>query len=389
MQYIQREIEKTLKRLLKTRKVLMVLGARQVGKTTLMQHMLKESRNVFLNLDTEVDFARLRAARSLAPREALKSFGSPEVFVIDEAQREKELGLLLKGWYDVGLPVKIVVLGSSSVHLLDQIAEALTGRNEKLHLSPLTFREILHSQSWYTPSYSSTVFKKEFADQLHALMMQSLIFGSYPEIVVGGEGREQNLINLATDYVLKDVLHLGLVKSPDTIRRLLLLLAHQVGSQVSVLELARTLQIARQTVVHYIDLLERSFVIFRLPAFSTNQRKEIAKSTKIYFWDTGIRNALLKEFSMSEFRTDIGMLWENWIIAEYAKRNLLEGNVQSLYFWRTTAGSEVDLIIRHHGSMKAFEIKWSRQKRARSAFTQKYRIPVTRITNTTFIEQVI
>ncbi|MBI4273054.1 ATP-binding protein [Candidatus Uhrbacteria bacterium] len=389
MSYILRDAQKTIKAFLTSQKVLLILGARQVGKTTLMKKVLEGISYTFLNLDIEVDYARLNVAKSLSPREAWKSFGSPEILVIDEAQRAPDLGRLVKGWYDASLPAKIILLGSSSVGLLDGVAAALTGRNQKLFLPPLIFSEIVSSQSWYAVEYSKKILIKSFANQLSALLMQSILYGSYPEIVLSDKTKEEGLTNLTSDYILRDILNLGLIKSPDTIRRLLLLLAYQIGSEVSISELSRTLQIARPTITHYLDLLERNFIIFRLPAFSTNRRKEIGRNTKIFFWDTGIRNALINEFSHSEFRSDIGMLWENWVIAEFAKRNLLEGNKKTLYFWRTTTGSEVDLIIKRGPTVEAFEIKWKKQSRAHRAFTRQYKKSVTVITSTTCFEYIL
>jgi len=183
------------------------------------------------------------------------------------------------------------------------------------------------------------------SNQLASLIQEQIIYGSYPEAVVTDQ-KQQYLLNLVSDYLLKDVFQSSLIKSPETVKKLLTLLAYQVGSEVSLTELANNLQISRVTVEKYIDILERSFVIFRLPAFSNNLRKEIVKSTKIFFWDTGVRNALLKDFNFSNMRNDIGLLWENWVIAEFAKKNLLEGQPNNLYFWRTMSGSEVDLVIK-------------------------------------------
>ncbi len=169
-----------------------------------------------------------------------------------------------------------------------------------------------------------------------------------------------------------------------------MLLSYQVGSEVSLSELAANLGISRVTVEKYIDLLERSFVIFRLPAFSSNLRKEIVKSTKIFFWDTGVRNALIKEFNFSTSRADIGLLWENWVIAEFAKKNLLEGQLNNLYFWRTMSGSEIDLVIKGSKTFKAYEIKWSKTKAVNSkAFTNRYNIPVERISKENIIDFIL
>ena len=171
----------------------------------------------------------------------------------------------------------------------------------------------------------------------------------------------------------------GLVKTPDLIKRLLLLLAHQAGAEVSVNELAGQLQMARPTVDRYLELLEQTFVIFRLPSFSTHPRKEIAKSQKVFFWDTGIRNALLNTFSTDSFRPDIGALWENWVIAEVAKRNALLGAPAELFFWRTRAQSEVNLVVKQASGLRAFEIKWSPRRGSGRAFRDAYGIEVERL----------
>lgn len=375
MNYIPRQAEKGLIEALKSPKVLMILGARQTGKTTLVQHALVGRNALSLNLDVDVDKNRLLAASKLSPHEALASLGSPEILVIDEAQRLPEVGRIVKGWYDVGLPVKIILLGSSSLNLLDQSAESLTGRNEKIFLTPLVFREILTTQVWHSKVFSDEQLQTQFAEQINSVLLQTMIYGSYPEII-GSADKARLINNLVSDYLLKDILQLGLVKTPELIKKLLILLAYQIGVEVSVNELASNLGISRVTVERYLDLLEQTFVIFRLPAFSTNPRKEIAKSAKIFFWDIGIRNALLGELSLNPLRPDIGMLWENWAIAELAKQNLQSGQDQRFYFWRSRAGSEVDLIVKRNEGLKAFEMKWSGKKGPTKAFTERYQITV-------------
>ena len=207
------------------------------------------------------------------------------------------------------------------------------------------FRDAGHASVGRRSDAAPDHLRRHFAPQLRAFLMQRLNFGSYPEVVTS-DNPTQLLRELSSDYLWKDVLQTGLVKTPDLIKRLLLLLAHQAGSEVSVNELATQLQMARPTVERYLDLLEQTFVIFRLPSFSTNPRKEITKSRKVFFWDTGIRNALLSAFSTDEFRPDIGALWENWVIAEVAKHNALLGSPAELFFWRTRAQSEVDLVVK-------------------------------------------
>lgn len=386
--YISRLVEKTLKNLLKTHKIIIILGARQVGKTTLIEYTLKQQNGtLILNFDVEVDKARFVAAGKLTPEEGLKSLGSPKILVIDEAQRLLEVGRVVKGWYDMKIPVKIILLGSSSLNLLNQSAESLTGRNEKIYLPPLMFFEILKNQSWYSPEFTTEFIKNNFSDQIKALIADRLVYGSYPEVVTT-ENKERYLINLVSDYLLKDILQLGLIRSSELVKKLLMLLAYQIGSEVSVNELARTLRVARPTVERYLELLEKTFVIFRLPAFSTNPRKEISKSNKIFFWDTGVRNALLKEFSLPDYRSDIGGLWENWVIAEVAKKNLAYEQKYNLYFWRTRQGSEVDLVIKGGRVLKAYEIKWSKSKiSSKTSFSNRYNANVELVNRELFLEK--
>ena len=386
MNYIQRSAETYLQEYLTESKVIIVLGARQVGKTTLVQHILKENA-VFLNLDIEVDKNRLMSASSLAPKEALKNFGNPKFLVIDEAQRLTDAGRIVKGWHDAQLPVKIILLGSSSLNLLNQTAESLTGRNVKIFLPPLIFEEILGAQSWYSPEFTKSALYQNFSNQIQETLLQAIVFGSYPE-AIASDDKKGYLLNLVSDYLLKDVLQIGLVKTPDLIKNLLMLLAHQVGSEVSVSELASNLKTTRVTVDRYLDLLEQTFVIFRLPAFSTNSRKEIAKNQKIYFWDTGVRNALINEFSLNPLRGDIGALWENWVIAEFGKQNALIGKRKNLYFWRARTGGEVDLVIKEGAKINAYEIKWSKKSVSRQSFSLKYGAPVQLIDSSNPLIQI-
>jgi predicted AAA+ superfamily ATPase len=374
--YINRIAEEPLLDILAGDKVGVVLGARQVGKSTLLEHVLTGQSAVFLNFDVEVDKARFLAAASLAPADALRSLGNPAVLVLDEAQRLPATSRIVKGWHDARLPVKFLLLGSSSLDLLDQAAESLTGRNRKLTLPPLLFAETLATQLWAGAGAAAPEHLcRHFAPQLRTFLMQRLNFGCYPEVVTS-DNPGQLLRELSSDYLWKDVLQTGMVKTPDLIKRLLLLLAHQAGSEVSVNELATQLQMARPTVERYLHLLEQTFVIFRLPAFSTNRRKEIVKSQKVFFWDTGIRNALLNALSTDEFRPDIGALWENFVIAEVAKRNALLGAPAELFFWRSRAQSEVDLVVKQGNSLRAFEIKWSQRPVSGRAFRDAYGVEV-------------
>lgn len=379
--YIPRSASTLLRKLLLNRKIVLILGPRQIGKTTLVEPIVREQGGLLLNCDIRPDRARLLAAASLTPSEAISLLGAPKILAINEAQNVPEVGRIAKGWHDTEVPTTIILLGSSNLDLLDRAAEPLTGRNEEIYLPPVTFEEILSTESWFSKSLTAEQVHEHFADQIHTLLMRQMVFGSYPEAITTHD-KEHYLLNLTSDYLLRDVLENGLVRSPRAIRDLLTMLAHQTGSEVSINELSNQLNLARNTIESYLALLERTYVIFRLRAFSANQRKEISKSSKIYFWDTGIRNALLKEFSLSPQRSDIGALFENWIVAEMAKRNVLDGDRNSLYFWRRTDGSEVDLIIKGTNRFDAYEIKWSstNRKRGSHGFTRLYDTPIQVIT---------
>ncbi|MBU0721965.1 ATP-binding protein [Patescibacteria group bacterium] len=373
--YIKRIAEKFLIQATKNKKILIILGARQVGKTTLIKHFLTNKNAVFLNLDIEVDKNKFLAISMLEPSQAIKALGQPRYLIIDEAQRLKNTGQIIKAWYDASVNSKIILLGSSSLNLINQSAESLTGRNEKLFLSPLLFKEIITNQSWYSTVYKKDILNKSFREQINSLLLYSLVFGNYPEIIHSTD-KQQYLLNLVSDYLLKDILQLGLIKTPNLIKKLLMMLAHQIGAEVSVNELANNLGMNKITVNKYLDLLEETFVIFRLPSYSTNPRKEISKSHKIYFYDTGIRNAILNEFSLNPLRSDIGQLWENWVVAEFMKNNLLFGQKQNLYFWRSRAKSEVDLVVKQGEKISAYEIKWKKKNINERAFENQYKVKV-------------
>ncbi|PIR46695.1 MAG: ATPase [Candidatus Vogelbacteria bacterium CG10_big_fil_rev_8_21_14_0_10_45_14] len=371
--YISRLLEGEIDARLSNKKVLILLGARQVGKTTLIKNHIACERNTFLNLDIEVDKQKLLVASKLPPAEALKFLDSPDYLVIDEAQRLPETGRIVKGWYDTELPVKIILLGSSSLNILNQSAESLTGRNEKLSLTPLTYEEALAPQGWYSESVPREILLDDYREQIAATLEASMIYGGYPEAVLIA-GKKEYLTNLVGDYLLKDIMQLALVKTPDMVKKLLYLLAMQIGSLVSVSELARSLAISRETVERYLELLEETYVIFRLPAYSTNPRKEISKSQKIFFWDTGVRNALIGDFAPVSSRADIGGLWENWVVAEFAKYNALNGGLRKLYFWRSRGGGEIDIVIKEDEKISAFEVKWRKGKRSKADFSSDYRV---------------
>lgn len=247
MIFIERKAEKLVRDSLKNKKILFILGARQVGKTSLIDKILKEEPDSSIyNLDLAVDKARVESAASLPPQEALIALGSKRVLAFDEAHKFPEIGRIVKSWYDAKLDVKTILLGSSSLNLINKTAESLLGRNEKVYLTPLLFSEVLAATQWYQNT-SKTTLKKQFKDQLQAILLQRLTFGSYPEAVTTAD-KENYLINVVTDLLLIDLLQTDLIRTPETIRKLLLLLSFQVGGVVSVHELANQLSVSRQTV---------------------------------------------------------------------------------------------------------------------------------------------
>ena len=252
---------------------------------------------------------------------------------------------------------KIIATGSSSFDLANKIIEPLTGRNIKFKLYPLSVNEIKQKNTW--------LWVMENLNNL-------LVFGSYPGIIdLNISDKQIKLPELASDYLFKDVLIHENIKNPALIRKLLKALALQIGSQVSTNELSNMLGVTRQTIEKYIYLLEKCFVIFSLPSFSSNLRNEMKKSRKFYFYDNGIRNAIINDFSLLQNRTDIGALWENYCISERIKINKPNTNV---YFWRTYDGAEIDLIEEHNGKLTAFEFKWKKKRKIKipESFSEKY-----------------
>lgn len=377
--YIPRLLEEQIRASLGNRKVLLLLGARQVGKTTLIEHLLAGRRGALLNMDIEVDQTRLLTAARLAPPDAVRSLGAStgEILVIDEAHRVPAIGRIVKGWYDAHVPVKIILLGSSSATLLEEAAGELAGRNDKLWLTPLLFGEVLSQQRWYTAASTDTGhgaahWHEHFDGQIRALLLDRLVFGSYPEAYLTGEPREY-LTNLAGDYLLKDIFTASLVRSPDDVRRLLLELAGAMGQTVAVAQLATRLNLSRQTVQRYLDLLEGVFVLFSLPAYATDPVREVSKGRKFYFWDTGVKNALQREWVVSDKRSDMGALWENWVMAEIFKQSQTLRRHEDLFYWRSRNDSTVDLVVRAGTTRHAFDIRWEpRGWRPSLAFQRLY-----------------
>ena len=339
----QRQLE-NLNKLILPNKVMVVYGPRRCGKTTLLNHYLEGTSDMYLLVSGEdITVQEYLGSQSVAK---LKDFvGENRLFVIDEAQKIKEIGLNLKLIIDHIRDIKIIATGSSSFDLARDIGEPLTGRKYTLKLFPLAQMELMQIEQRF---------------ETEANLESRLVFGSYPEIVLTNDNRlrERYLKEIVSSYLFKDILEMEGLRHPEKLVRLLQLLAFQIGREVSFNELGGQLGISKNTVERYLELLEKVFVIFRLTGFSRNLRKEITKNARYYFYDIGIRNALINNFNSLNMRDDIGMLWENYIIIERIKKQEYLGILANNYFWRTYEQKEIDLVEEREGNLYGYEIKW-------------------------------
>jgi hypothetical protein len=326
-------------------KVVVLYGPRQVGKTTLCKELIDTCplHSKFINADEMIYREALSSQSSQRLGEVL---GNAELLIIDEAQRVPEIGLNLKIMVDMFPHAKIIATGSSSFDLANRISEPLTGRALTYTLFPISYREI-----------SDTLGKLVSRSQLE----RWLIWGGYPAIVSTDNPvlREQLLGNLVGSSLYRDILELDGIRRSDKIINLLRLLAFQIGSEVSIAELATNLAMHRQTIEKYLDLLEKSFVIFRVDGFSRNLRKEISKNSRYYFYDIGIRNSLIQNFNPLALRQDVGQLWENFLVVERRKANQYSGRMVNSYYWRTYDQKEIDCIEEFGGKLIGYEFKWT------------------------------
>ncbi len=354
---INRKLESIINKKLFKGKAIIILGARQTGKTTLLKKMLETKKDVlWLNAD-EADTLALFENASSSRLKII--FNRKKIVVIDEAQRIPNIGLKLKLITDQIKDIQLVATGSSAFELANKVNEPLTGRKWEYKLYPVSFAEMVEHHG----------FLEE-----NRLLPHRLIYGYYPEVITNPGDEKEILKQISDSYLYKDILMWEGIKKPERLMKLLQALALQVGAEVSYNNLASFLAMDNQTVEKYIQLLEQTFVIFRLPAFSRNHRKELKRGRKIYFFDNGIRNALIANFSLPELRNDIGVLWENFIISERIKYLHYNNLWTNSYFWRTTDQQEIDYIEERDGILYANEIKWSPTKRARlpKGFSKTY-----------------
>ena len=327
-------------------KAIIVIGARQVGKSTMLR-MILEGRNeptLTLNCD-EPEVKEMLTNANLKELQLL--IGKNKIVTIDEAQRVTDVGMTLKRITDNFPDVQLLVTGSSSFELQNKLNEPLTGRKLEYHLFPLSTGELLAANGLLPVKQT---------------LESRLIYGSYPDIVTNAADTKELLANLADSYLYKDLLGVEGIRRPVLLSKLLTALALQVTSEVSYNELAQTVGSDSKTVEKYIDLLEKCFIVFRLNGFNRNLRSELKRSKKIYFYDNGIRNAILQNFAPLSMRQDVGALWENFIITERMKANQAAGRYAKSYFWRTTQQQEIDYVEESDGQFTLFEMKWNPKK---------------------------
>ncbi len=369
MAFIHRQLQAVIQDHLFRGKAILLIGARQVGKSTLFRQVLAEggaqyNQAQILSLDCDDPEVRLLLTNPNLEQVA-QWVANRRIVLIDEAQRVAGIGLTLKMITDHFPEVQLLVTGSSSLLLQGQLNEPLTGRKFEYHLYPISTGEI---------------YREGGVLQVNRTLESRLVYGSYPDVVCGAGDPKELLMNLAGSYLYQDLLSLEGVRKPVLLEKLLVALALQVGSEVSYNELAQTVGTDSKTVEKYIDLLEKCYIVFRLTALSRNVRTELKKSRKIYFYDNGIRNALMHNLNPMAIRQDTGALWENFFVSERMKYNHYTGRYVSAYFWRTTQQQEIDYVEEIDGQMTAFEMKWNPKKANAaipSTFLQAYPIKET------------
>lgn len=348
-------------------KAIILYGPRQSGKTTLINSILKDHTEPSVSFNGDEPDIRDLFANATSTR--LKSLiGKSKIVLIDEAQRIPEIGICIKLLVDNYPEIQVIATGSSALDLSGSIKEPLTGRKFELMLYPLSYQEMLNHHGRITED---------------RLLPHRLILGLYPDVVCTSENEIEILKLLADSYLFKDLFNIEQIKKPPLLEKIIRALAFQVGNEVTYNEVAQLVSADNQTVEKYIDLMEKAFIIHRLPALKRNIRNEIKRGTKIYFWDNGILNAIIGNFNPLSSRTDAGALWENFVISERRKFLVNHQIYSRSYFWRTTAKQEIDYIEEHNARFSAYEIKWNPLRKAAisKSFIEKYPMDTTMVIN--------
>lgn len=355
---INRVLQSVIESRLHRGKAIIIVGPRQVGKTTMLQMLSSNSGDRVIQWNCDEPDVRQKLTNATSTQLSAE-IGAANLVLIDEAQRVQNIGITLKLLTDNFPDKQVVVTGSSALDLSNSINEPLTGRKYEYVLYPLSEEELVNHFG---------------ATEERRLLEHRLVYGCYPDII-NHPGEERELLrNITSSYLYKDIFAFQDVRKPEIIEQLLQALALQIGNEVSFNELGNLLGLNSMTVQRYIDLLEKSYVIFHLRSFSRNVRSELKKSRKIYFYDNGVRNALIGDFKSVNLRTDIGALWENFVISERLKHNAYNGFYGKSYFWRTQQQQEIDYLEETDGTLHAYEFKWNatRQVRLTDTFVKNY-----------------
>lgn len=344
MHMILRTLEHTIKEKIDRGKAIVIVGARQVGKTTLIKEILKEKEYLFLDADDPATRSLLQNPTTEQIRGIL---GNYRYTFLDEAQRIPGIGMTLKIITDQFKDVQLLVSGSSSFDLGNELNEPLTGRKWEYELFPISWDE-----------YENSIGLVKSEQQIE----NRVLYGFYPE-VINNTGNETDVLkNLTNSYLYRDILAFSEIRKPEILGKLVQALALQIGSEVNYNELSQLIGINKLTIQKYIEILEKGYVVFRLSSFSRNIRNEIKKSRKIYFYDNGIRNMLISNFNQLDLRADKGALWENFLVAERRKQHVYKNTLTKMYFWRTKQQQKIDLIEEFNGQLTGFEFKWGMQE---------------------------
>lgn len=373
MNLLRRSLQQVVENRMFSGKAIILVGARQVGKSTLFQQILS-TRTDYLTLNC--DDPEIREMLNNVNRGELQQIiGDHQIVVVDEAQRVPGIGLAMKLITDNMPNVQLLITGSSSLMLQGTLNEPLTGRKFEYHLYPFSTQELAENIGFI---------------RTKGMLDSRLIYGSYPDVINNIGDTREILMNLSGSYMYQDLLSLEGVRKPVLLEKLLVALALQVGSEVSYNELAQTVGSDSKTVEKYVDLLEKCYILFRLPALSRNLRSELKRGKKVYFYDNGIRNSLIQNLNPLSMRNDVGALWENFIISEIVKYNHYNGRYANYYFWRTTSQQEIDFVEERDGQLYLYEMKWNPKKsktKVPAVFVRAYGdMPFTVITPDNYLD---
>ncbi|MBQ7711042.1 MAG: ATP-binding protein [Bacteroidales bacterium] len=373
MDLLRRKIQQVIENRMFKGKAIILVGARQVGKSTLFRQILS-GKTDFLTLSCDDPEVR-EMLNGINQRELQRIIGNHRIVMVDEAQRVPGVGLAMKLIADNMPEVQLLITGSSSLMLQGSLNEPLTGRKFEYHLYPFSTQELVENMGLL---------------RTKGMLESRLVFGSYPDVINNIGDTKEILMNLSGSYMYQDLLSMEGVRKPVLIEKLLVALALQVGSEVSYNELAQTVGSDAKTVEKYIDLLEKCYVLFRLPALSRNLRSELKRGKKVYFYDNGIRNALIQNLNPLSMRNDVGALWENFVISEIIKYNHYNGRYANYYFWRTTSQQEIDFVEERDGQLHLYEMKWNPKKgnaKVPNEFTKAYgKMPFTVVTPENYLD---